>query len=157
MLKVNNGNNRKRCKISSKLTIITPERRHWRHSGALIVWPPSVASVIFFPNCGRCHIPSRERLENWKNLTCFVLLLLPFWNSPFCLITDEFLYFFPFFQHLKFLKYIANETLKVIIFWDFTTSWLIFDWPQLKRPYLANINFKSTMETLDKSVKYVQS
>ena len=65
--------------------------------------------------------------------------------------------FFPFFQHLKFLKYIANETLKVIIFWDFTTSWLIFDWPQLKRPYLANINFKSTMETLDKSVKYVQS
>ena len=30
MLKVNNRNTRARCEICSKLTIKTPERRHWR-------------------------------------------------------------------------------------------------------------------------------
>ena len=30
LLKVNNRNSRKRCEICSKLTIKTPERRHWR-------------------------------------------------------------------------------------------------------------------------------
>ena len=33
----NNSNNRKRCKICSKLTIKTPERLHWRRSGVFIV------------------------------------------------------------------------------------------------------------------------
>ena len=31
MLKVNNRNTRTRCEICSKLTIKTPERRHWHH------------------------------------------------------------------------------------------------------------------------------
>ena len=35
--KVNNGNTRKRWEISSKLTIKTPERHHWRRSGFFIV------------------------------------------------------------------------------------------------------------------------
>ena len=30
LLKVNNRNTRTRCEICSKLTIKTPERRHWR-------------------------------------------------------------------------------------------------------------------------------
>ena len=37
MFKVNNKNTRTRCKICSKLTIKTPERRHWRRSGVFIV------------------------------------------------------------------------------------------------------------------------
>ena len=37
MLKVNNGNTRTRCEICSKLTIKTPERRHWRRFGVFIV------------------------------------------------------------------------------------------------------------------------
>ena len=37
LLKVNNRDTRKRCKISSKLTIKTPERRHWRRSDVFIV------------------------------------------------------------------------------------------------------------------------
>ena len=37
LLKVNNKNSRARCKICSKLTIKTPERRHWRWSGVFIV------------------------------------------------------------------------------------------------------------------------
>ena len=37
MFKVNNGNARTRCEIYSKLTIKTPERRHWRRSGVFIV------------------------------------------------------------------------------------------------------------------------
>ena len=37
MFKFNNGNTRTRCEIFSKLTIKTPERRHWRHSGVFLV------------------------------------------------------------------------------------------------------------------------
>ena len=36
MLKVNNRNTRTMCEISSKLTIKTPERRHWRRLGVFI-------------------------------------------------------------------------------------------------------------------------
>ena len=37
MFKVNNRNSRTRCRICSKLTIKTPERRYWRRSGVFIV------------------------------------------------------------------------------------------------------------------------
>ena len=37
LLTVNNRNTRTTCEICSKLTIKTPERRHWRHSGVFIV------------------------------------------------------------------------------------------------------------------------
>ena len=37
LLKVNNRNIRKSCEISSKLTIKTPDRRHWRRTGVFIV------------------------------------------------------------------------------------------------------------------------
>ena len=37
MFKVNNRNARTRCEICSKLTIKTPERRHWRRSDVFIV------------------------------------------------------------------------------------------------------------------------
>ena len=37
MFEVNNRNTSTRCEIYSKLTIITPERRYWRHSGVFIV------------------------------------------------------------------------------------------------------------------------
>ena len=36
MFKVNNRNNRTRCKTCSKLTIKTPKRRHWRRCDLLI-------------------------------------------------------------------------------------------------------------------------
>ena len=37
MFKVNNRNTRTRCEICSKLTIKTPEGRHWRRSGVFSV------------------------------------------------------------------------------------------------------------------------
>ena len=37
MFQVNNRNTRIKCKIYSKLTIKTPERRQWRRSGVFIV------------------------------------------------------------------------------------------------------------------------
>ena len=37
LFKVNNINIRKRCDIYSKLTIKTPERRHWRRSSVFMV------------------------------------------------------------------------------------------------------------------------
>ena len=36
-LKFNNKNTRTKCEICSKLTIKTPERRHWRRSGVFII------------------------------------------------------------------------------------------------------------------------
>ena len=36
LLKVNNGNTRKRCEMCSELTMKIPERRQWRHSGIFI-------------------------------------------------------------------------------------------------------------------------
>ena len=55
LLKVNR-NTRARCEICSKLTIKTPERRHWRRSGVLIVnfltylTPCSNVSIVNFEN-----------------------------------------------------------------------------------------------------------
>ena len=37
LLKVNNRNTSTRCEICLKLTIKTPERRHWRRSSVFIV------------------------------------------------------------------------------------------------------------------------
>ena len=37
LLKVNNRNTRKRYKLCSKLTIKTPEQRHWHRSGVFFV------------------------------------------------------------------------------------------------------------------------
>ena len=37
MYKVNNRKSRERCEVCSKLTIKTPEGRHWRRSGLFIV------------------------------------------------------------------------------------------------------------------------
>ena len=54
LFKVNDGNTRTRCEICSKLTIKTPERRHWHHSVVFIVnfelnFPPySSVSILNF-------------------------------------------------------------------------------------------------------------
>ena len=37
MFKINNRNTRTRCEICSKLTIKTPERRHWHRSAVFTV------------------------------------------------------------------------------------------------------------------------
>ena len=37
MFKVDNTDTRTRCEMCSKLTIKTPERSQWRHSGVFIV------------------------------------------------------------------------------------------------------------------------
>ena len=50
LLKVNNGNPRKMCEICSKLTIKTPEQRHWRSSGIFIVdFEQILQIVLVFP------------------------------------------------------------------------------------------------------------
>ena len=54
MFKVNNKSTRTRFEISSKLTLKTPERRHWRRFGVFSVnfWtnftPCSSASIVDF-------------------------------------------------------------------------------------------------------------
>ena len=37
LFKINNSNTRTKCEICSELTVKTPERRRWRHSGVFIV------------------------------------------------------------------------------------------------------------------------
>ena len=46
MFKVNNRNTRTRCKICSKLTIKTPERRHWRRSAVFIVNVEHISHLV---------------------------------------------------------------------------------------------------------------
>ena len=46
LLKVNNRNTRARCETCSKLTIKTPERRHWRRSGVFIVNLEHVSRLV---------------------------------------------------------------------------------------------------------------
>ena len=51
IFKVNNRNTRKRCEMCSKLTIKTPEGRHWSPSGVFIVnfeHIPHLALVFLF-------------------------------------------------------------------------------------------------------------
>ena len=49
MLKVNNRKTRTSCKVLSKLTIKTPERRQWRLSGVFIVnFEPILYLVVVF-------------------------------------------------------------------------------------------------------------
>ena len=50
MFKVNNRNTRARCEICSKLTIKTPERRHWHRSAIFIVNFERISHlVLVFP------------------------------------------------------------------------------------------------------------
>ena len=61
VLKFKNRDTRIRCEICSKLTIKSPERRHWRYSGVFIVnfktyfTPCSSVSIVNFEhvNAGR--------------------------------------------------------------------------------------------------------
>ena len=57
MLKVNNINTRKRCKICSKLTIKTPERRQWHRSCVFIVNFEHIS-----------HVFSRVSIVNFKQV-----------------------------------------------------------------------------------------
>ena len=68
LLKVNNKNTRTRCKICSKLTIMTPERRKWRCFGVFIVklWtyftPCSCVSIVIFE-----HV-----IAGWVQFPCLI-------------------------------------------------------------------------------------
>ena len=64
MLKVSNRNTRTRCEICSKITIKTPERRHWRRSGVFNVNFEHISHVF------------------WKTLAVFTesSILMGFWK-----------------------------------------------------------------------------
>ena len=50
LFQVNNANTKTMCEICSKLAIKTPERRHWRRSGAFIVNYEQISHIVFvFP------------------------------------------------------------------------------------------------------------
>ena len=55
-----------------------------------------------------------------KNLACFVFLEHPFWNSPFCLITDVFIYsqeIFLISSQLQYNKWLREKLYKMS-FWE---------------------------------------
>ena len=50
LFQVNNANTKAMCEICSKLAIKTPERRHWRRSGAFIVNYEQISHIVLvFP------------------------------------------------------------------------------------------------------------
>ena len=64
LLKVNNRNTKRRCEIYSKLTIKTPERRHWRRSDNLTDYGYIAANysggVYFLLEEISCHLVISE-------------------------------------------------------------------------------------------------
>ena len=85
LFKVNNNNARKRCKICSKLTMKTPERRHWRRSGVFIVNFEHISYFSFF------IVDFQQVNANWKvcflfNIRFFIGTSIEFWN---CLLPYE--------------------------------------------------------------------
>ena len=46
MFNVDNGNTRTSCEIYPKLTIKTPERRYWGHSGVFIVNSEHISHLV---------------------------------------------------------------------------------------------------------------
>ena len=66
MFNVNNMNTRTRCKICSKLTIKTPERRHWRRSGVFIFNFERISHIIlvFLLLTLSRYMPARKGKEN---------------------------------------------------------------------------------------------
>ena len=78
MFKVKNRNTRKRCKICSKLTIKTPERRHGRRSGVFIV---NFEHFPYFAPSSDVFIVDFEQINvSWivvfDNITLLPLVLL---------------------------------------------------------------------------------
>lgn len=49
LFKVNFGNTRKMCEMRSKLTMTTPERRHWRRTDVFIVNLEQISHIFVFP------------------------------------------------------------------------------------------------------------
>ena len=76
MFKVNNRNTRKRCELCSKLTVKTPERRHWRHSGVFIV------NLEHFRPCSSVSIVNIEQVNTgWVNYIRYNLKTLTLTQS----------------------------------------------------------------------------
>ena len=72
MFKVNNRDPWTRCEICSKLTIKTPEQRHWRRSGVFIVtfWtyftPCSSISIVNFEQVMSTGLKAVVNSKYWK-------------------------------------------------------------------------------------------
>ena len=69
LLKVSVRSSRKRCKICSKLTIKTPERRQWSHSGVFSVKFEHIshlALVVFLLLTLNMYMPTGKDLKNTK-------------------------------------------------------------------------------------------
>ena len=74
-LKVNNRNNRTGCEICSKLTVKTPERRHWHRSGVFVNFKHISHLVLVFLllTCSRL-IPNGRLISNIFRRSCFIYI-----------------------------------------------------------------------------------
>ena len=83
LLKVNNRNTRARCKICSKLTIQTPERRHWHRSGLFIVnfEHNSHLALVFILTSNLLLSAGIHNILSWPSIKCNICVLQ---SSPSC-------------------------------------------------------------------------
>ena len=71
MFKVNNKNTRTSCEICSKLTMKTPERRHWRRSSVFIVNSEHISHLIpvfLLLTLSRYMLAGNNLLKNYYSL-----------------------------------------------------------------------------------------
>ena len=72
-------NNRTSCEICSKLTIETPERRHWRCSSVLVSISVLVflhLALVFLSITGKCRLGNGLAVGGLRKL-CYYVFLLP--------------------------------------------------------------------------------
>ena len=68
LFKVNNGNTRTMCKICSKLTLITPDLRHWRRFVVFIVNFEQISHIVL-----TCSLLTLNKLISAGVMTSFPL------------------------------------------------------------------------------------
>ena len=118
MFKVSNRNTRKRCEISSTLTINTPDRRHWRRSG------------IFIAN-----------FEHISHL--FLVFLLLMLTGEFVILNKSREQHHPKFKLCLRLKYLIPESILAI-----SLFYQISNISKEKRKYPTSGSVKTHMEIL---------
>ena len=131
LLKVSNRNTRTLCEICSMLTTNTPELRHWRHSGVLLLTLSRIQTLLWYFRCwiwtSRCRLGSVWITNIWSTKIPFSSIMYPklfvknvlwslwFFPTTYHSISKESLEKGEDFLHEFFPKFLVREPLSKII------------------------------------------
>ena len=96
LLKVNNRNTATRCELFSKLTIKTPERRHWRRTGIFIVDLKNNLHLVllFLLLTLNMQLPAGQQIARSLCKICYIQMQIATWNESRKITTEMILSMF---------------------------------------------------------------